>query len=188
MGIIMVYLEVQGMEIRTFSYSDHGKSRGRPREYGLMALYLILTLAVGMVSGFLIRDAQSTYMALNQPPLSPPPIVFPIVWTVLYVLMALAAFRTHRAFKQAGQQSWVRYLIFLYTLQLAMNAIWPQIFFRSDRYLFAFVWLLILLAIIIVLQVLYYRVDKTACWLMLPYVLWTVFAGYLTMGVYLLNR
>lgn len=176
------------MEIRTFSYSDRGKAQGRPKEYGLLAVYLIATLAVGMLSGFLIRDAQSSYMALNQPPLSPPPMVFPIVWTVLYVLMALAAFRTHRALKQSGEQSWVRYLVFLYTLQLAMNAIWPQIFFHSDKYLFAFVWLLILLAVLIALQVLYYRVDKIACWMMLPYVLWTVFAGYLTMGVYLLNR
>lgn len=176
------------MEIRTFSYSDKGDRKSRPREYGLLALYLIATVSVGMLSGFLIRDAQSTYMALNQPPLSPPPIVFPIVWAVLYVLMAVAAFRTHRALKQSGDQSWVRYLVFLYTLQLAMNAIWPQIFFHSDKYLFAFVWLLILLVVLIALQALYYRVDKIACWLMLPYVLWTVFAGYLTMGVYLLNR
>lgn len=176
------------MEIRTISYSNKGKGRARPKEYGLMAIYLIATLAVGMLSGFLIRDAQSTYMALNQPPLSPPPIVFPIVWTVLYVLMALAAFRTHRALKQSGELSRVRYLVFLYTLQLAMNAIWPQIFFHSDKYLFAFIWLLILLAVLIALQVLYYRVDKIACWMMLPYVLWTLFAGYLTMGVYLLNR
>ena len=176
------------MEIRTISYSDKGKGRARPREYGLMAIYLAVTLAVGMLSGFLIRDAQSSYLALNQPPLSPPPIVFPIVWTVLYVLMALAAFRTHRALKQSGELSRVRYLVFLYTLQLAMNAIWPQIFFHTDQYLFAFIWLLVLLAVLIVLQVLYYRTDKIACWMMLPYVLWTVFAGYLTIGVYLLNR
>ena len=176
------------MEIRTISYSEKKKGGARPKQYGLLAIYLIATLAVGMLSGFLIRDAQSTYMALNKPPLSPPPMAFPIVWTVLYVLMALAAFRTHRALRQSGEQSWVRYLVFLYTLQLAMNAIWPQIFFHSDKYLFAFIWLVILLVILIALQVLYYRVDKIACWLMLPYVLWTAFAGYLTMGVYLLNR
>ena len=124
------------------------------------------------------------FEALNQPPLSPPGWLFPVVWTILYTLMGIASYlvletpsspdATKNAFKA-------------YFLQLGFNFFWSIIFFTLGAYEIAFAWLIVLLALIIVTTVRFWRINRLAGILMLPYIAWVSFAGYLNLGIWLLN-
>lgn len=123
------------------------------------------------------------YQFLRQPPLSPPGWLFPIVWTILYLLMGIAAYLV-----------WVRDstgrngALLFYGLQLAFNFVWTLIFFNLQNYGLALLWILILWVLILITTIRFFRETKAAGWLMLPYLLWVSFAVYLNAGVWLLNR
>jgi len=141
------------------------------------------SLAVGGLSALLTREAMKEFAALRQPPLSPPPAVFPIVWSVLFVLMGIAAALIWRSGDPRRGNA-----LFWYGAQLFVNFFWTIFFFRLEIRLFAFFWLLLLLALVIVTAVLFRRIRPAAGALLLPYLLWLLFAGYLNLGVWLLNR
>ena len=124
------------------------------------------------------------FAELNQPPLSPPGWLFPIVWTVLYTLMGLASYL---AITSSGLPENKRHSIVLYATQLAVNFLWPIFFFGLSAYLFAFVWLIILWLLIMANIFSFYSLSGTAGLLMIPYLIWVTFAGYLNLGIYLLN-
>ena len=148
-------------------------------------IWIVFTEAVGGLSGWLTRDGTKAYMAtVEQPPLSPPSIVFPIVWAVLFALMGFGAARIYSA--QASRARTHGLLLFL--VQLAFNFFWSIIFFNLRAFLFAFVWLLVLLALIILTIVKYFKINRTAAYLQIPYALWGTFAGYLNLGIFILNR
>lgn len=144
---------------------------------------LLLPLAVGGLSAFLTSDSMEVYQFLHQPPLSPPGWLFPIVWTILYLLMGIAAYLV-----------WVRDstgrngALLFYELQLAFNFVWTLIFFNLQNYGLALLWILILWVLILITTIRFFRETKAAGWLMLPYLLWVSFAVYLNAGVWLLNR
>ncbi len=142
---------------------------------------LALPLAVGGLAA-LISGGMSDYKLLNQPPLSPPGWVFPVVWTILYLLMGYAAYRVQS--KGGGGASRAR--VFYY-VQLGLNFLWPVLFFGFHAYLLAFVELLILWVAIAVTAWKFASIDEPAGDLLLPYLLWVTFAAYLNLGVYLLN-
>lgn len=173
------------MKIVTYSY--HKTSQKPFRSKKLLAVYCIATLAAGMLSGFLVRNAGQVYAGLAKPPFSPPALLFPIVWTVLYLFMAVAVWRAHTSLCLVKANAGIRPVLLLYILQLALNVAWPVLFFETKLFFLAFLWLLILFACILFLTVLYGRVDRLAVALMLPYLLWTMFAGYLNLGVAILN-
>ena len=139
-------------------------------------------LAVGGLSALLTRRGMEDFATLAQPPLSPPAWLFPVAWTVLYVLMGLACYLVWAAPEPAPNA------LLLYAVQLFLNFFWSIIFFHIKNYLFAFAWLVLLLAAIVCTTVRFYQKNKTAGYLMVPYVLWVTFAGYLNLGVWLLNR
>lgn len=143
-----------------------------------------LPLAVGTLSSILVGDAVLEYAGMNKPPLSPPGWIFPAVWTLLYALMGFASWLVY--ISEASQPRKKRALI-LYALQLAVNFIWPLIFFKAMWYLVAFFWLLLLWLLVIACTVRFYCIRRSAAWLLLPYILWLSFAAYLNLGVYLLN-
>ena len=144
---------------------------------------LIIPLAIGGLAT-LFSGGMSSYQITNQPPLSPPGWVFPIVWTLLYLLMGYASYRvlTSGADKEQIQKA-----LRLYGVQLALNFLWPIIFFGFDAYLLAFMVLIGLWVLIFLTLQAFSKIDETAGNLLLPYLLWVTFAGYLNLGVYLLN-
>ncbi len=148
-----------------------------------LLLCLAAPLAVGGLSALLSGGMQS-YLTLNQPPLSPPGWVFPLVWSALYLLMGWASFRILHV---QGEPQAVRRALAFYIAQLAVNFLWPIAFFRFELYLTSFVVLVVLWVLIYITMWQFSRLDERAGDLMIPYLLWVAFAGYLNLGVFLLN-
>jgi len=150
-----------------------------------LLLSLAVPLAVGGLSAFVTRRGMKLFQAVRQPPLSPPQWLFPIVWTILFLLMGTASYLVYTSRTARWR---VRRALGVYGLQLAVNFLWTLLFFNWQAYLAAFLFLLLLWALIWVTFLLFRRIRKTAGSLLLPYLVWVAFAGYLNLGVYLLNR
>ena len=147
--------------------------------------WIALAEGVGALAGWLTRDGLDIYkQTVTQPPLSPPSFIFPIVWAILYALMGIGAARVYLT---PASNARSRGLL-LWLVQLAFNFLWSIVFFNLQAYAFAFFWLIALWLLILWMTVSFYRVDKTAALLQIPYLLWVAFAGYLTFGVWVLNR
>jgi len=148
-------------------------------------LCILAAEAVGALAGFLIRDGLQIYSTtILKPPLSPPAIAFPIVWTVLYALMGVSSARVYLTEPSAARMSG----IFLYITQLTFNFFWSILFFNLQAFDAAFFWLVILLVQIVLMIMSFKKVDATAAYLQIPYLLWVTFAGYLNFGVWMLNK
>ncbi len=143
-------------------------------------VFILISLAVGGLSAFLTRNGMSMFDEIQKPPLTPPPIVFPIVWTILFILMGYGAARVY--LKEPKSTA-----IEIFGVNLAVNFFWSIIFFNMRAYTFAFIWLLLLIAVVIVMIIKFYRVDKPAAYLQLPYLAWLLFAGYLNLFIALVN-
>ena len=142
---------------------------------------ILVPLIVGGVVGFIT----SKYMnldTLNKPFLTPPSIVFPIAWGILYVLMGIS----YGILKDKGLTD--KKIDIVYYVQLVINALWSIFFFVLKWRLFAFIWILLLLASVIKMTVEFYKRNKISGLLQIPYILWIVFASYLNLALYLLNR
>ena len=149
------------------------------------AFWIVLAEAIGALSGWLTRKGVKVYNAtVEQPPLSPPSIVFPIVWGILFVLMGIGAARIYLApASNARSRS-----LLLFLVQLVFNFFWSIIFFNWQAFGFASLWLIALWVLILLMILSFRKVDKPAAWLQIPYLLWVTFAAYLNFGVWLLNR
>ena len=145
---------------------------------------IAIPLAVGALSA-LVSGGMSDYLTLNQPPFAPPGWVFPIVWSALYLMMGYASYRVWTA--SAGEDLKRRALT-LYGAQLAVNFIWPLLFFGAQWYLAALLWLLLLWILILLTMRAFAAVDERSSDLLVPYLLWVTFALYLNFGVWVLNR
>jgi len=121
--------------------------------------------------------------AVTQPPLSPPAILFPIVWGILYALMGIGAARISQAPESAAQKR----AIFLFLTQMIVNFFWSPIFFNMQAYGFAVLWLLLLWVLVLLMILQFRKVDPIAALLQIPYLLWLTFAAYLNIGVWLLK-
>lgn len=146
---------------------------------------LAVPLAVGGLSALLSRVATERFDSLEKPPLAPPSWVFPVVWTVLFVLMGIASYLV--AVEKAEEKQ-KKAALTVYGIQLAFNFAWTLIFFNAGAYLFAFVWLIILWLLIIATVYLFSKIRFAAGLLLVPYALWVAFAGDLNYSIYLLNR
>lgn len=143
---------------------------------------LFISLGVGGLSALLTRGSMETYRALKQPPLSPPGWVFPVVWTVLFALMGIAAYLVWMQ-DGPGRSG----ALALYGAQLIFNFFWTLIFFNLGNYALAFFWLAALWVLILLCTLSFFKEDARAGWMMVPYLVWVAFAGYLNAGVWLLN-
>lgn len=145
---------------------------------------LAIPLAVGGASALLTHSSMDFYETINKPSFAPPGTVFPIVWTVLFLLMGVSAYlvwtqpRSHLR----------RTALWIYAVQLAVNFAWPLLFFCARAFLPAFVWLIALIILIAVMIGLFYRIKPAAGLLQIPYLLWSIFAAALNLSVWLLNR
>ena len=145
--------------------------------------YLLICISIPLLTGAfsaLLSGGMSSFSSLEQPIFAPPKWLFPIVWTILYILMGFASciVRAKKADRNA---------LFLYALQLAFNFWWSIIFFRYEKYFAAFLWLLILWLLIYLTIKKFSSISKTAGYLLFPYLIWVTFAGYLNLGIALLN-
>lgn len=148
---------------------------------------LLLFLAIPLVAGglaTLLSGGMDSYQVMNQPPLSPPGWIFPVVWTVLYLLMGYASYRI--AESDVPKEDRRKGLVF-YAIQLFLNFLWPIVFFGLQWYFAAFGLLLVLWVFIYLTMHFFEQIDETAENLLIPYLLWVTFAGYLNLGVALLN-
>lgn len=144
---------------------------------------VFIPLAVGSLSAFLTKDAMLHYSQVLKPGITPPAVVFPIVWTILYVLMGISSFiicSSDNAMKQSAL-NW-------YAIQLLFNFIWSIIFFNFQNYLFSFIWLIALIICIIIMMIKFYKINPLSAYLQIPYLLWCLFAAYLNLSIYLLNK
>lgn len=147
-----------------------------------LVVCLLLPLAVGGLAAFLTRNSMDLFAMVKKPPLSPPGWLFPVVWTILYLLMGFASYLVLVA-EKPGRTAWKFYLA-----QLAFNFVWPILFFHLQMYLLSFVWLLLLWILILVTILWFTRSSRLAGYLLIPYLLWVTFAGYLNLGIYILNQ
>lgn len=142
---------------------------------------ILIPVIVGLIIGAITSSAIE-YNTLIKPPLAPPSILFPIVWTILYILMGVSygILESNSLLNQETK--------FIYYLQLFVNALWSIFFFTLEWRLFAFIWLLLLIVLVIIMIVKFYNQNKLAGLLQIPYLLWLLFAAYLNFSIYLLNR
>ena len=151
----------------------------------LLIKSIALPLLVGAVAGLLTRNAMQDFIALIKPPLSPPGWLFPVVWTILYILMGISAYLIKTADASAEAKSDA---LMIYNYQLIVNFLWSIFFFNFEWYLFSFFWILLLWVLIILMIRQFDKISQTAAYLNLPYLLWVTFAAYLNFGIWWLNR
>ncbi len=138
---------------------------------------ILIPVAIGGIVGFIINP-YIDYNSLVQPPLSPPSIVFPIVWTILYVLMGISYYLLKNPSKKEK---------IIYFVQLGVNALWSVFFFIGKFYLFSFIWIVLLDVLVIFMIGIFYHNNKASAYLQIPYLIWILFATYLNLGIYILN-
>ena len=144
-----------------------------------------IALSVGILSGLLSISGMNAYMqSVTKPALTPPGWVFSVVWTLLYILMGIGSARIwmHDESIQRGRG------LNLYVVQLILNFFWSLIFFNAQAFAVAVIWLLLLLTAVVLMTIQFYKVDRKAAYLQIPYIIWLVFAAYLSVGVWFLNK
>jgi benzodiazapine receptor len=157
----------------------------KDQKWKAYAAWIALAEAVGGISGWLTKADTQLYTAtVEKPPFSPPSIVFPIVWGILFALMGSGAARIYLAPDSRAR----RRSLLLFLVQLAFNFFWSIIFFHFENFGFAFFWLLALWALILWMILSFRKVDQAAALLQIPYFLWVTFTAYLNLGVWILNR
>lgn len=149
------------------------------------AAIILFPLLVGALSGFLTRNNTVLYQVLIKPPFAPPSFLFPIVWSILYLLMGVASLLVLR---HGLHKTHIKDAMNYFWIQLALNFFWPIVFFNLRALLFAFLVLLAMWLFIGICCAKFYRISHAAGWLMVPLLLWTTFAGYLNLAIWILNR
>lgn len=144
--------------------------------------YIFFPLIVGGIVGFLTKD-YIDYSSLDKPPLSPHKIIFPVMWSIIYLLMGISYYLYKRDYNVNNKV--VRNS---YYSQLFVNLLWTIIFFVLKLRFIAIIWILLLLIFVVNLFSVFKKFNKISAYLNIPYILWVIFATYLTIGIYILNR
>ena len=151
------------------------------RNKSALIISILIPLTVGTMSA-LFSGNMSSYSILNKPAFSPPGFIFPVVWTILYILMGASSYIVY--FSNSSNKSKA---LLLYCIQLFFNFCWSIIFFGLDLFLFAFIWLIALIFIIIIMIRQFLIVNPLSAYLQIPYLIWCIFAAYLYFSIFLLN-
>lgn len=154
-----------------------------------IALCILVPLGGGFIISMFTRDTMEKFGSFNQPPLAPPAWLFPVAWTILYILMGIASYLIYAKYRDGkkAEKSLAKAGLIVYGVQLALNFIWTPLFFTGGLYWVAFAVLALMWIAEIVLLVLSFKTSRAAFWCLLPYLLWTTFAGYLNIGIAVLN-
>ncbi len=154
-------------------------------KWKLLFLCILIPLIIGVFSGIISGNSIEQFSKMNKPSLSPPGLLFPIVWTILYVLMGIASYLV--LVSNNKNQNVLKKALKTYGIQLIFNFFWSIWFFNLNLYFFSFLWLIILWILISITILLFYKISKLSAYLLLPYILWVTFAGYLNLGIAILN-
>ena len=155
------------------------------RTWKTYTFWILLSVGIGALSGFLSREGAATFSeTVVQPPLSPPAWLFPVVWSILYVLMGISATRISLAPDSPQKKQGLN----LFIIQLVLNFFWSLIFFNLQAYGLAFLWLVALWITVFLMILSFRKADPVAALLQIPYLIWLTFAAYLSFGVWYLNR
>ena len=150
------------------------------------AVSILIALGVGGLSALITGGGTDLYNTIVTPPLSPAPILFPIVWSILYILMGIGS---AVIWKKCGENvEDFRCALRIYALQLVVNFLWSVIFFNLRTFMFAFIWLVMLWILICMMIFEFAKISRAAAYMQIPYLLWVAFAGYLNLMIYFLNR
>ena len=143
---------------------------------------IIIPLGLGLIVG-LITNASSDYKIMNMPSFAPPAILFPIVWTILYILMGISSYIVKSKSNGYTQTEALN----IYKIQLILNLLWSFIFFTFKMYLLSLIWIIILVISVIIMIKKFYQISKVSAYLQIPYLLWLLFATLLNFSIYVLN-
>ena len=146
-----------------------------------LIISILIPIAVGTLSA-LFSGRMSLYSQINKPSLSPPGFIFPIVWIILYILMGISSYLVYKSDNPNKKNA-----LKTYAIQLFFNFWWSIIFFRFSLYLFAFLWLLVMIALITIMIYKFYKIKPLSSYLQIPYLLWCLFAAYLNFMIYRMN-
>ncbi|MBR0423757.1 MAG: tryptophan-rich sensory protein [Clostridia bacterium] len=147
-----------------------------------LVVSLLISLGGGAIVGFLTRNSMSIYDEILLPKFAPPSILFPIAWAILYTLMGISSYMIYESMSSLKDKA-----LTVYFVQLAINFLWPFVFFSGRMFYLAFAVLTILWFLVIWMIKLFYDIKPIAAYLNVPYILWLTFAAYLNLSIALLN-
>ncbi|MFV0516927.1 MAG: TspO/MBR family protein [Aminipila sp.] len=148
-----------------------------------LAIFIAIPLILGGISALISGGNAELYSSIVLPKFAPPSYIFPIAWTILYILMGISSFLIYKSSSPYRKEA-----LKIYVIQLLVNFIWSPIFFGAQMYGLAFIVLILLWVLVALMIIKFYEVEPCAAYLQIPYFLWLTFAGYLNLFVYLLNR
>ena len=162
------------------------------KQWKILSVCISIPLIVGAVAGVLTMGGMEEFQSLNKPALAPPAWLFPVVWTILYVLMGISSYLIYEKEQNKEEKktnvSGGNKALTIYGYQLLVNFLWPVFFFLFQWYLFSYVWLILLWLLVAKMIWEFDKISHTAALLNIPYLFWLSFAGYLNLTVWLLNR
>lgn len=144
-----------------------------------IAKYIILPLVIGFI-GYLLGGKPEIYTSIAKPTFAPPSFLFPIAWSIIYILLGIGAYLVSK--DKDNKKA-----LTVYYIGLGINALWSLLFFRLHLFLFSSIWIIILLINISYMFILFFEINKTAGYLQIPYILWLIFAFILNYSIYILN-
>lgn len=152
------------------------------KKYKYIILNIAISLGIGGLSAFFTMNSMDIYQNINRPKLAPPGYIFPIVWTILYVLMGISSYLIHRSNLKNKETA-----LIIYYFQLLINFSWPIFFFNYQNFLLALAILFILNILVIILIKVTYSINHLASYLLIPYLIWILFALYLNFWIFIHN-
>ena len=151
----------------------------------VLFICIAIPVIVGIVSALLTRNSMELFQSIDKPPLAPPGWLFPVVWTILYILMGISSYLI---LESGESQEEIRKALTIYGYQLVVNFLWPTFFFNFGWYFFSFLWLVLLWVLVLIMILRFKDISKLAAYMNVPYLVWLTFAGYLNLGIWILNR
>ena len=152
------------------------------KKYKYIILNIAISLGIGGLSAFFTMNSMDIYQNINRPKPAPPGYIFPIVWTILYVLMGISSYLIHRSNHKNKETA-----LIIYYFQLLINFSWPIFFFNYQNFLLALAILFILNILVIILIKVTYSINHLASYLLIPYLIWILFALYLNFWIFIHN-
>lgn len=146
-----------------------------------LIIFIVVTFVIGGFFSFFI-NSRGFYNSLDKPPLSPPGVLFPIVWSILYVLMGISLYLVSESNSMNKEQSYLIYIV-----QLVVNSLWTLLFFGFGLQFLSFLWILLLIVLVVIMIINFYKANELAGLLQIPYLLWLLFAAYLNLAIFIIN-
>ena len=147
--------------------------------------YLVISIIIPLTAGFLgnlLGNSSMGFEEIIKPSFTPPGIIFPIVWTILYILMGISCYLIYTSNdKNKGKA------LIIYTIQLIFNMLWTFLFFNKNWFLFSLIWIILLIVLVITMIKEFIKINKKAGYIQIPYLLWLIFASILNLSIYFLN-